>query len=123
MTVHMVYSIQAAVEMTLGLKPGAIRSKARHGDYVRARRVAMALTMEHCPHMTSSDVAHAFGFRDHTSVLHYRRKVREMIADDAELYARAEAMVRRIMATPVSASASTRTLRYPPLCDVGSVGK
>ena len=59
-------------------------SKKRSRSIARPRQVAMSLAKELTSH-SLPEIGDAFGGRDHTTVLHACRKIRELRMDDLRL--------------------------------------
>jgi chromosomal replication initiation ATPase DnaA len=73
--------IQTAVAEYYGISLGHMRSRSRDRNHVYPRFVAMLLARE----LTSSslpDIAHRFGKKDHSTVIHGIRNAQKRIADD-----------------------------------------
>lgn len=75
MSYHAMIEIIAAVERSVGLPDGAIRSRNKAAQYVHARRLAAALILDDFPNATRVEMARALGFRDHSSVVFYRAQI------------------------------------------------
>jgi chromosomal replication initiator protein len=74
-------NIQKTVADYYKIKVAEMYSKKRIRSLARPRQVAMALAKELTP-MSLPEIGEAFGGRDHTTVLHACRKVRELIDAD-----------------------------------------
>ena len=74
-------NIQKVVAEHYKLKTNDMLSAKRNRSVARPRQVAMALTKELTRH-SLPEIGHAFGGRDHTTVLHATRKVKELCASD-----------------------------------------
>lgn len=66
------------------VKVADILSKRRSRSVARPRQMAMALSKELTNH-SLPEIGDAFGGRDHTTVIHACRKIRELIADAADI--------------------------------------
>lgn len=66
------------------VKVAEILSKRRNRSVARPRQVAMALSKELTNH-SLPEIGDAFGGRDHTTVLHACRKIKELIETDADI--------------------------------------
>lgn len=55
-----------------------IKSSRRHASWVRARQIAMYLVKTFRPHRSDPEIGRRFGGRDHTTVLHARRKIEKL---------------------------------------------
>lgn len=75
-------NIQKTVADYYKVKVADLLSKRRTQSLARARQVAMALAKELTSH-SLPEIGDAFGGRDHTTVLHACRKVKELVATDA----------------------------------------
>lgn len=60
-----------------------IRLRSRRKCVVAIRRRAVAI-MTHLDHMSSTDIADALGYRDHTTVLYHLREQNKMIGFDGD---------------------------------------
>ena len=74
-------NIQRVVAEHYKLKPSDMLSAKRNRSVARPRQVAMALAKELTRH-SLPEIGHAFGGRDHTTVLHATRKVKDLCASD-----------------------------------------
>jgi chromosomal replication initiator protein len=70
-------NIQKIVAEHFKIKMGDLLSKRRNRSVARPRQLAMALAKE-LTHHSLPEIGHAFGGRDHTTVLHGCRKVAEL---------------------------------------------
>jgi len=61
-----------------------LTSKRRSRSIARPRQLAMALAKELTSH-SLPEIGDAFGGRDHTTVLHACRKIKELIESDHEI--------------------------------------
>ncbi|MCC5856116.1 MAG: chromosomal replication initiator protein DnaA [Idiomarina sp.] len=77
-------NIQRTVAEYYNIKIADLTSKRRSRSIARPRQVAMALAKELTTH-SLPEIGDAFGGRDHTTVLHACRKVRELIDHDHEI--------------------------------------
>jgi len=77
-------NIQRTVAEYYKLKISDMLSKRRNRSVARPRQVAMALAKE-MTHHSLPEIGEAFGGRDHTTVLHACRKVRELQATNGEI--------------------------------------
>jgi chromosomal replication initiator protein len=75
--------IQATVAALLDLTPEDLRSAKRGRRLVYARQLAMYLSRELTP-LSLPTISSQFGGRDHTTVLHGHRKVRELLLTDPD---------------------------------------
>lgn len=94
----LIADIQRAVAEHYGISPDAMREPdglgARDWTKVRPRQIAMYLSRELCKSGPNPDfqptrasyprIGQRFGGRDHTTVMHACRSVKERIASDAE---------------------------------------
>jgi len=74
-------NIQRVVAEHYKLKTSDMLSAKRNRSVARPRQVAMALAKELTRH-SLPEIGHAFGGRDHTTVLHATRKVKDLCASD-----------------------------------------
>ena len=74
-------NIQRVVAEHYKLKTSDMLSAKRGPSVARPRQVAMALAKELTRH-SLPEIGHAFGGRDHTTVLHATRKVKDLCASD-----------------------------------------
>ena len=77
-------NIQRTVAEYYKIKISDILSKRRSRSVARPRQVAMALSKELTSH-SLPEIGDAYGGRDHTTVLHACRKVKELIESDSEI--------------------------------------
>ncbi|MFT7387821.1 MAG: chromosomal replication initiator protein [Candidatus Endobugula sp.] len=77
-------NIQKVVGEYYKLKMSDLLSKRRSRSVARPRQVAMALAKELTNH-SLPEIGDAFGGRDHTTVLHACRKIKELIVTDTEI--------------------------------------
>ncbi|MCK4607853.1 MAG: chromosomal replication initiator protein DnaA, partial [Gammaproteobacteria bacterium] len=77
-------NIQKTVAGYYKVKLAELLSKRRNRSIARPRQLAMALAKELTNH-SLPEIGDAFGGRDHTTVLHACRKVKELIAADIDL--------------------------------------
>lgn len=74
-------NIQKTVAEYYKIKVADILSKRRSRSVARPRQMAMALAKELTSH-SLPEIGDAFGGRDHTTVIHACRKVKELVQDD-----------------------------------------
>ncbi len=77
-------NIQRVVSEYFKIKVSDILSKRRSRSVARPRQVAMALAKELTNH-SLPEIGDAFGGRDHTTVLHACRKIKELREEDADI--------------------------------------
>lgn len=77
-------NIQRVVSEYFKIKVSDILSKRRSRSVARPRQVAMALSKELTNH-SLPEIGDAFGGRDHTTVLHACRKIKELREQDADI--------------------------------------
>ncbi|RRJ82613.1 chromosomal replication initiator protein DnaA [Aestuariirhabdus litorea] len=77
-------NIQRTVAEYYKIKISDLLSKRRSRSVARPRQVAMALSKEVTNH-SLPEIGDAFGGRDHTTVLHACRKVKELTESDSEI--------------------------------------
>ena len=88
-------NIQKTVADYYKIKVSEMYSKKRVRSLARPRQVAMALAKELTP-MSLPEIGEAFGGRDHTTVLHACRKVRELVEAD-QIIARDHSLLMQIL--------------------------
>ena len=76
-------NIQKTVAEYYKVKVSDILSKRRSRSIARPRQMAMALAKELTNH-SLPEIGDYFGGRDHTTVIHACRKIKELIVDGAE---------------------------------------
>ena len=76
--------IQTTVSDYFQIRKIDLLSKRRNRSLARPRQIAMALTKE-LTDRSLPEIGEAFGGRDHTTVLHACRKVRELCASDSRI--------------------------------------
>ncbi len=79
-----VQNIQKTVAEYFKMRVSDLHSKRRNRQITRPRQIAMALSKE-LTSMSLPEIGDAFGGRDHTTVLHAQRKVKELIGSDARV--------------------------------------
>ena len=77
-------NIQRTVAEYYKIKVADILSKRRSRSVARPRQIAMALSKELTSH-SLPEIGDAYGGRDHTTVLHACRKVKELASSDSEI--------------------------------------
>lgn len=77
-------NIQRTVAEYYKIKISDILSKRRSRSVARPRQIAMALSKELTSH-SLPEIGDAYGGRDHTTVLHACRKVKELVDEDTEI--------------------------------------
>lgn len=77
-------NIQRTVAEYYKIKMSDILSKRRSRSVARPRQIAMALSKELTNH-SLPEIGEAYGGRDHTTVLHACRKVKELVETDSEI--------------------------------------
>lgn len=77
-------NIQRTVSEYYKIKVSDILSKRRNRSLARPRQVAMALSKELTNH-SLPEIGNAFGGRDHTTVLHACRKIKELIESSIDI--------------------------------------
>jgi chromosomal replication initiator protein len=77
-------NIQRVVAEYYKIKIADLNSKRRNRSIARPRQVAMYLAKDLTNH-SLPEIGNAFGGRDHTTVLHACRKVKELIDSDADI--------------------------------------
>ncbi|OMH39612.1 chromosomal replication initiator protein DnaA [Motiliproteus sp. MSK22-1] len=77
-------NIQRVVAEYYKIKISDLHSKRRSRSVARPRQVAMALSKELTNH-SLPEIGNSFGGRDHTTVLHARRKVAELRESDTDI--------------------------------------
>lgn len=77
-------NIQRTVAEYYKIKISDILSKRRSRSVARPRQIAMALSKELTNH-SLPEIGDAYGGRDHTTVLHACRKVKQLCESDADI--------------------------------------
>ena len=77
-------NIQSTVAEYFKIKTSDLLAKRRNRSVARPRQVAMALAKELTNH-SLPEIGDAFGGRDHTTVLHACRKIKELRESDSEI--------------------------------------
>jgi len=88
-------NIQKTVADYYGLRLVELNGKSRTRSLVRPRQIAMGLAKELTEH-SLPEIGDAFGGRDHTTVLHACRVVRELLDTDGKLREDWEKLVRKL---------------------------
>ncbi len=83
------------VAAELNIKPSEIKSKARNRHIVNARRIVIYLARTLTPNSMPA-LAQFFGMKDHTSVSHAMKKVKEMIEKDTDFKLQIDELVHKI---------------------------
>jgi chromosomal replication initiator protein len=79
-----IQNIQKMVAEYYKMRVSDLHSRQRTRRVVRPRQIAMALAKE-LTSMSLPEIGDAFGGRDHTTVLHARRKVEELVRNDSKI--------------------------------------
>lgn len=77
-------NIQKTVAAYFKMKVSDLMSKRRNRSITRPRQIAMTLAKELTNH-SLPEIGDAFGGRDHTTVLHAYRKIKELIASNIDM--------------------------------------
>ena len=77
-------NIQRVVAEYYKMKVSDLHSKRRSRSIARPRQVAMYLAKD-LTHHSLPEIGDAFGGRDHTTVLHACRKIKELLESDADI--------------------------------------
>jgi chromosomal replication initiator protein len=77
-------SIKKLVASHFNIRVADLDSKSRARNITRPRQMAMALSKELTNH-SLPEIGDKFGGRDHTTVLHACRKIRELVQSDTRL--------------------------------------
>ena len=88
-------NIQKVVADYYGLQIKDLLSKRRTRSLARPRQVAMALAKELTEH-SLPEIGDAFAGRDHTTVLHACRQVRNLMATDGKLREDWDKLIRKL---------------------------
>ncbi|MCI1711274.1 MAG: chromosomal replication initiator protein DnaA [Chiayiivirga sp.] len=88
-------NIQKVVADYYGLRLVDLNGKSRTRSLVRPRQMAMALAKELTEH-SLPEIGDAFGGRDHTTVLHACRVVRELLETDGKMREDWDKLVRKL---------------------------
>ena len=94
-----VATIQQVVAREWGVTPDGLRSKTRTKQLTVPRQVAMYLCRELLA-LQLVEIGNAFGGRDHTTVMHADRKIRQQMAERRSLYNQIAELTNRIKQTP-----------------------
>ena len=86
-----VLDIQKYAAQAYGVPPESLRGKRRTNTVANARQVAVYLTKE-LTTLTVVEIGRRFGNRDHSTVLHAVKKVRQMMTESPEVKQRIEQM-------------------------------
>ena len=87
--------IQKAASEHFGLKQADLISQRRTRSVARPRQAAMWLAKQ-LTTRSLPDIGRRFGGRDHTTVLHAVRRIEELRAEDPQLAADLEALIRKL---------------------------
>jgi len=79
-----ILEIQSAVCRRFHIPLLEMRSARRSHDVARPRQIAMFLSKQLTPHSLPS-IGQRFGGRDHTTVIHAVRRIKELCASDREI--------------------------------------
>ncbi|BCD67131.1 chromosomal replication initiator protein DnaA [Nitratiruptor sp. YY09-18] len=83
------------VSSELNIKPSEIKSRSRNRQIVNARRIVIYLARTLTPN-SMPQLAQFFGMKDHTSVSHAMKKVKEMIEQDENFKLKIEELAHKI---------------------------
>jgi len=89
------YEIAQVVSNELNVKLSELKSKSRNRQIVKARRIVIYLARTLTPNSMPA-LAQFFGMKDHTSVSHAMKKVKEMIAQDEKFRLRIQELTHKI---------------------------
>jgi chromosomal replication initiation ATPase DnaA len=91
--------ILLAVARASGFEVGELCGPLRTGRLVKARHVAVLLVSELRPDLSTPNIGHVLGGRDHSTIIYARERARDWIADPASeaahWYAGAQARLQR----------------------------
>jgi len=90
-------NIQRVVAEYYKIKVSDLLSKRRSRSVARPRQVAMSLAKELTNH-SLPEIGDAFGGRDHTTVLHACRKIKELRESDADIREDYQNLLRHLTA-------------------------
>jgi len=88
-------NIQRVVAEYYKMKISDLHSKRRTRSVARPRQVAMYLSKELTNH-SLPEIGESFGGRDHTTVLHACRKIKELISSDADIHEDVKNLLRTL---------------------------
>ncbi|MGM0564844.1 MAG: chromosomal replication initiator protein DnaA [Pseudomonadota bacterium] len=88
-------NIQRTVADYYKIRVSDLLSKSRSRSVTRPRQIAMALASELTNH-SLPEIGHAFGGRDHTTVLYARNKVRELRQEDGRINEDFQSLLRML---------------------------
>ena len=91
--------IMDATSEYFGVSMDDLRGQSRSRVLVNARQVAMYLCRE-LTDLSLPRIGQAFGGRDHTTVMHADRKIRQQMAERRTLYNQIAELTNRIKQTP-----------------------
>ena len=91
------------VAAELNVKPSEIKSKSRNRQIVSARRIVIYLARTLTPN-SMPQLAQFFGMKDHTSVSHAMKKVKEMIEEDENFRLKIDELANKIRHSVESSS-------------------
>jgi chromosomal replication initiator protein len=89
--------IQEVVADYYGLTPDKMTSKSQHFAYAHPRQLAMYLCREMLGR-SRADIGRRFGGRDHTTVIHALKRVRDRLTTNENLVEDVAAIKRRLRA-------------------------
>jgi chromosomal replication initiator protein len=87
--------IQRQVGEAFGLKLSELKAKSRTKTVALPRQVAMYLARQ-LTHASLAEIGHAFGGKDHTTVLHAVQKITALIEQDPKLRRTVEGLIQDI---------------------------
>ncbi len=91
------------VATELNIKPSEIKSKSKKRQIVKARRMVIYLARTLTPN-SMPQLAQFFGMKDHSSVSHTMKKVKELIQKDSEFKLKIDELTHKIKSAPVNKS-------------------
>lgn len=77
---------------------GHFLSEKRTRDVARPRQIAMYALRELCPHLSWPEIGRRLGNRDHTTIMHGVRKVKDLMAVDGEFADTVERTMKAVRA-------------------------
>jgi chromosomal replication initiator protein len=88
-------NIQKTVAGYFQIRVGDLLSKSRSRSITRPRQIAMSLTKELTSH-SLPEIGDAFGGRDHTTVIHAVRKVKELRETENRIHEDYQSLLRAL---------------------------
>lgn len=86
-------TIIEAVGRSFGIEEEKVKGKSRTEQVSLARHACMYLARKHIPALTLAEIATFFGRKDHTTVLHAEKKIKELLDNNSDFAKQIEEII------------------------------